>query len=141
MTEMTPAVSLFLNKLYNHTCHVEIADFKSWVYQELNQLIPLDAGIWGNRSDLQNLVQQYWKDDTFLYNLPEEFMANYYDLVTRTQAPDHFHNLLQQNPHQVAVIGQAYDGRAHWQKRYLLHRTLRPVWRRRCDDGDQHSQA
>ncbi len=114
MTVLSRRIATFSDNLYEQACRLPVSEFKPWVYQQLAELLGVDAGIWFSRSDMDNPIPRYYKEDTYVYQLPDEFMENYQKVVNRSGQTDPFHQLLLDNPNQVLLIEQAYGGRENW---------------------------
>jgi len=53
-----------------------IGQFKHAVLDRFSQLLPIDAGFWITRSELES---PFWDDDSFAYQLPDGVMQHYID--------------------------------------------------------------
>lgn len=98
----------------------EVTLFKQAFFDWLNDIVPFDSGIWATRSDIFDLEEVNWVDDTVNYNLPGNFMANYHELASKTKSTDLLNQFLVTNQDQFHTIWDVVPEQEWKQNDYYL---------------------
>lgn len=99
-------ISLWLKSLFTASQDKGIGEFKEYCFEHLKSVIQFDSGLWTTRSDMFKKVNVHWVDDSFLFNQPDAFMENYFNIASTAETPDLLNEYLINYPNQFIDLWQ-----------------------------------
>jgi len=99
-------ISLWLKSLFIASRDKDIGEFKEYCFKHLQSVIQFDSGLWTTRSDMFNKVNVHWVDDSYLFNQPDAFMENYFNIASTADTPDLLNEYLINHPNEFIDLWQ-----------------------------------
>ena len=111
-------ISHCIAKIYHHSQGHSIEQFKTLCFNELQKIIKYDAAVWATRSNENVVINE---NDTYCYNLPKGFMANYESLLL-TPGDDSLAKMIFSNPGKTIPYPSSKEEQCKfYQEKIYLH--------------------
>lgn len=113
-----------ISRLYRQAVLLESTEeFRTFCYQSLKQKVAFDAGIWVTRRQVQ---VSFGEAETFVYNLPASFMANYAKVLAEGKlSHDPISERAVKCVNQIVSVNDVFDEGGFYQNPvYLEHAQL-----------------
>ncbi len=108
-------LSEWIIQLYRHAQNEKPRAFKRWCFSAIESLLRFDSGLWASRSDLQQMNQEFWAVDGWLYRQPEAFLSNYAVVSSKLGDSDPLNQHLKSHQDQFFAIWDCCP-KAQWYK-------------------------
>lgn len=112
----------YIRALYQSAAESTVKDFKHQAMRIVQPIMAYDSGVWVNRSLLDNEYTGGLIEDTFTFNLPNNFISNYTTVMEETREQDPFYIELLEKTNKVLSIREVIPPE-RWKKTalYRMH--------------------
>lgn len=115
------ALSNYIADVYSQAREMDINNFRTFCMNQLKRFVDFDAGVWLTRRQNHILLGGL---ETFVYNLPDDFMTNYARIIEQgIMQEDPFSRVALEHPNQSHTVLDIYATRDNFRRAnaYIHH--------------------